>query len=116
IRAETDEGFACTGPDDVRVGRRNGERSDRGDRLAVEDRLPGMTAVARFENSAGGGAGIVDERVARHSGDGDDAIPVRTDVAPRELAVNLRARAVARLRVAGRHGSRDTGRANGQTR
>src|SRR5439155_24604553 len=103
-------------PDDVRIRRRNGERSDGGDRLAVEDRFPGVAAVTRLENSAGGGAGVVDERVAWHAGDGDDAIPVRTDVAPRELAVNVGTRAVVRLRLPGRQVSRDGSDGHGEAR
>ena len=35
-----DAGFAGAGPDDVRIGGRDGERADRLHRLAVEDRLP----------------------------------------------------------------------------
>ena len=47
--------------------RRDGDRSDRRDRLIVEDRLPGRAAVGRFPHAARRGGGVVDERIARHA-------------------------------------------------
>src|SRR5512146_2681300 len=83
----SDERLARSSPHDVRIGGRDGERADRCDRLAVEDRRPVKTAVSALEDSAGGRAGVDDVRVANHTGYGAGAISLGTDVAelePRE--------------------------------
>ena len=54
-----DVGLARADVDDVRVGRRHGDRADRRDRLVVEDRLPGEAAVARLPDAARGRGGVV---------------------------------------------------------
>jgi hypothetical protein len=58
-------------------------------RLAVEDLFPGNTAVGRLGDAAGRGAGVIEERIACHTGDGADAIALRTDMAPRQPAVHV---------------------------
>ena len=64
-----DVGLAGTDVDDVRIGGRNGDRAGRGDRLVVEDRLPGRTAVHGFPDAAARGRGVVDRRIARDARD-----------------------------------------------
>src|SRR5262249_46867483 len=55
-----DERLASAGPDDVGIGRRDGERADRGDRLVVEDRLPVRAVVGGLEDAARCRARVVD--------------------------------------------------------
>ncbi len=68
-----DVGLAGAGVDHVRIGRRDRQRADGGSRLLVEDRLPVNAAVAGLPQAAGGGGGVVGERIARHAGDSADA-------------------------------------------
>src|SRR6185369_17753158 len=50
--------FAGAGPDDHGIRLEDGERTDRGDRLLVEERLPGGTAVDRLPDAARGAANV----------------------------------------------------------
>ncbi len=52
--------------DDVGIGRGDGDRADRGDRLVVEDGAPVDAAVDRLPDAPRGGSGVVDVGVARH--------------------------------------------------
>ena len=67
-----DVGLAGADVDDVRVGRGDGDRADRRDRLVVEDRLPVDAAVVGLPDAAGGRGRVVGERIARHAGDPRD--------------------------------------------
>ena len=82
--------LARSGPDDVRIGRRNGERADRLRRLLVEDLLPVDAAVDGLRDAARRAACIVHERIARNADDGGDAIAFRSDEPPAELTVDVR--------------------------
>jgi len=61
-------GLAGTGVDDIRIGRRDGQRTERRSRLIVGNRLPVNAAVGRFPYSAGGSGGVASKRIARHAG------------------------------------------------
>ena len=76
-------------PHDARVGRRNRQRPDRGDRLIVEDRLPVDAGVGGLDNAARGGARVVDQRVTRHTGHRTHAVAGGADVPPAQLAVDI---------------------------
>ena len=63
-------GLARAHVNDVRIGGRDRNRSDRGNRLLVEKRRPGEPAVRRLPHAAGHRAEIIDIRLtrdARHS-------------------------------------------------
>ena len=62
-----DVGLAGADVDDVGIARRDRDRSDRRDRLVVEDGLPGRPAVGRLPDAARRGGGVVDQRVPRHA-------------------------------------------------
>src|SRR5205823_12237570 len=107
VGAPADERLAGSGPDDIGIGRRYSERTDRGDRLIIENGNPLLPAVAGLPDAAGRRARIVDERITRHAGDGDHPVSFGTDVAPRELAVQpADVCATAFLRVADRKSTR----------
>ena len=72
-----------TGPDDVRIARRDCQRADRLHRLVVED-LDQYSTVAGFVNATGGGAGVVDPGVPGNADDGAEAIAFRADIPPAE--------------------------------
>ena len=57
----------------VRIGRRDGERADRRDRLVVEDRRERRSAVGRLPDAARRGAGVVRLGIAGNAGDRGDA-------------------------------------------
>ena len=67
-----DVGLSGAHVDHVRVRLRHGNRSDRRDRLIVEDRAPGHTSVARFPHAAGRGGSVVRRGVAGDSHDPRD--------------------------------------------
>src|SRR5258705_2172757 len=75
-----DPRFAGARPDDVRVGRRNRERANRGDRLIVEDGLPMRASVSGLEDPARSGAGVIGVRLTGHAADCADSVANRTDV------------------------------------
>jgi len=81
-----------TRPDveDVVIGGRDRDRSDRRERQAVGERLPPRAAVGRLEEAARRRARVVDARFTGLSGDGDHAIAVRSDEPPAERFVQLR--------------------------
>ncbi len=54
--------------DDARIRGRHGDRADRADRLAVEDRLPGAPRVARLPHAAVHAAEVEVLRLARNAG------------------------------------------------
>ena len=60
-------GLARADVEDLRVRRRDRDRSDRGDRLAVEDRLPGAAGVLALPDSAADRAEVEVVRLARHA-------------------------------------------------
>ena len=43
------QSLAAADVDDVRIGRRDGDRADGSGRLIVEDRIPGAAVVGRFQ-------------------------------------------------------------------
>ena len=85
-----DERLAGAGPDDLRIGGRDGESADGVDRLVVEDGPPGEPGVLRLPDPAGGRTRKVSEFVAGHARDGDGAVADRTDVAEAERIDVLR--------------------------
>src|SRR5262249_26370937 len=85
-----DPRFTRSGPDEVRIGGCDGERTDRLYRLVIEDLRPVDAAVDAFRDAAGRAACVVDERIARHADDCRDSVPFRPDVAPAKVAVDLR--------------------------
>ena len=80
------ERLARAGPDHVAIVRINGERTDRGNILMIEDRLPVNAGVGALENPAGSGANVINVRIAGNAGGGDHAISHRPDVPPMKLA------------------------------
>ena len=95
-----DERLARAGPHDVGIRRRDGDRSDRRHRLAVENRIPVRAVVDRLEDAARRRADVIDVRVGGNAGDGDDAIADGSDVAELQLRVRIgRDRRRARLRA-----------------
>src|SRR5262249_37194222 len=92
-----------TGPDvdHVGVGRGDGDRTDGRDRLVVEDRFPVQAAVTRFPDAAGGGGGVIGERIAGYAGrPGPPAAGRRSDVAELQAFEGL-GPALGRVRVVG---------------
>src|SRR5438128_1408909 len=59
--------------DDVRIGGRHGDGADRGNRLLVENRLPGEAAIAAFPDAAGRRGRVVSQRIAGDSRRAADA-------------------------------------------
>ena len=68
-----DVGLAGADVDDVRVRRGDGDGADGRGRLVVEDRPEGQPAVGGLPDAAGGGGGVVGERIAGHAADAADA-------------------------------------------
>ena len=69
--------------DDVRIGRRDGDRADRSGRLLVEQRLPVRAVVGRAPHAAVVEADVDDVRLARHAGHRARAAGARrSDLAP----------------------------------
>ena len=92
----THVGLATADIDDPGIGRRNSERADRSNRLAIEDRLPGAAGIAGFPHAAVDRAEIEMIRLARHASDGKHAAAAeRANVAPVQV---LEQRRVERLR------------------
>jgi hypothetical protein len=79
----THVGLAAADVQGVRIARRHREGSDRGDGLAVEDRLPGRACVRRLPHAAAGRAEVERAAVARDAADGERATAAeRPDVPP----------------------------------
>src|SRR5207248_3053692 len=75
--------FAAANVDDVRIGRRNGDRADRAGRLIVEDRRPDAAVVGRLPDAAVVHADVEKARLSRHAGRGDGASAAKwSDAAP----------------------------------
>ena len=70
-------GFAGSGPDRVRIGRRDRERADGLYVLRVEDRFEGLPAVDRLPDAARRRAGVVRVGIVGNAGDGGDAAGAR---------------------------------------
>ena len=87
--------LASAGPDDLGIGRRDGERADRLHGLLVEDRREGLARIDRLPHAARRGAGIVGRRVTRDAGDGGDAARARRPhvAEPKRLGLWRRRRA-----------------------
>ena len=79
------EGLSGSHPDDVGIRRRDPDRTNRSDRLIVEERPPVNPAIARFPEPAGGGAGVIGARIARNSRHRRNPIPFGADIAVLEL-------------------------------
>ncbi len=62
-----DDAAAGADVDDVRIGRRDGDRADRSGRLAIEERLPVRAVVGRAPDAAVVEADVEDVRLARHA-------------------------------------------------
>ena len=72
---------------DVRIGRRDGDRADRSRRLVVEDRHPRAAAVGRLPHAAVHGADVEHVGLRRDAVNGLGAAAAkRPDVAPAEFA------------------------------
>jgi hypothetical protein len=79
------EAFAAADVDDVRIGRRDGNRADRLRRLIVEQRRPGVAVVGRLPDAAVVDADIEDVRLLGDAGGAHRAAAAeRADVAPLE--------------------------------
>src|SRR5439155_14738173 len=61
-------GFAGSGINHVRISRRNGQGADGGNTLLLEERLPGLTAIACLPNAAINRAEIVNIGLADDAG------------------------------------------------
>ena len=68
-----DVALARAHPDEVRVRRRERDRPDRGRRLVVEDRVPGVAPVGGLPHAARRRADVVDLRLAGNAGDRRDS-------------------------------------------
>ena len=108
-------GLARPGPDDARVGWRDGERADGRDRHAVADRRPADAAVRRFPDAARGSARVVDRRVAGNTRDGGDAIADRRPEESERERLGRRPPAAAAL-CADQYRTRDRQRRSGSDR
>src|SRR5439155_6059319 len=98
-------GLARPHVDDLRVGLGDGERADGGDRLAVEQRLPGEAGVGGSPYAPVHSAEVERRGVAGDAGRGQDpAATVGTDEPPGQ-------RRVARLRRGDRLGAGESARA-----
>ena len=84
-----DECLAGARPNDVRIGGRDGQRANRRDILVVEDRVPVRTVVGRLEDAARRRACVIDVRTAGDSGDGNNPVADRSDVAKLQLLVGI---------------------------
>ncbi len=62
-----DRRFAGADVNHIVIGRRNGDRADRGDRLLVEQRNPIRAAIGSFPHAAGYCAKVICVRLARHA-------------------------------------------------
>src|SRR6187551_1697902 len=77
-----DEWLTGAHPHDVRVRRSDGERSDRRNRLIVEDGVPVETSVGGLPESARRRTGVIRVAVPVHARDRGDAIAFRPDMPP----------------------------------
>src|SRR5271156_1952882 len=66
----TNVGLAGSGINGFGVGRRNGERANRGDGLAIKNGRPNHTGIGRLPDAAANRAEIKGGRIAGHSGYG----------------------------------------------
>ena len=81
-------GLARANVDDAGIGRRDGQRADRGNRLRIEDREPRAAGVCRLPDAAADRAGIEDAWLTRHPADGvDTAGAERADASPAEAGI-----------------------------
>ena len=81
--------FAAAHVDDVRIGRRDGNRADRAGRLVVEDRRPDAAVVGRLPHAAVGGGDVEDVGLRRHAGGRlRPSAAMRADHPPPHLAVH----------------------------
>ena len=81
--------LASTRPDDVGVGHGHAQRTDRLNRLVVENSVPVHAAVGGLVDAPGGRPEIVGVRVARDAGGRGEAVALGPDVAPLEVGVAL---------------------------
>ena len=74
-----DERLACAGPDDIGIGRCDGQRTDRGDIdvLLLEDLRKVRARILCLPDAAGSGTEVSHQRIPRLADDGDIAIAVR---------------------------------------
>ena len=93
--------FTRTGPDRIRIGSRNRQRTDRLDRLAVEHRLPIDAGVDGLVDASRRRADVVDVWVAGHACGGREAITFRADEPPMQPPVDIAAYGRRLLRMAG---------------
>src|SRR5581483_5446034 len=81
--------FAGAGPDDIRIRRRDSERSNRLGGLAVEDRAPVRAAVGGLVDAARRAAGVIHQRIAGNAGHRRNAVALGADEPPMEAAVHI---------------------------
>ena len=92
--------LAAADVDDVRVGRRDGDRANRAGRLIVEDRRPRAAEVVGLPDAAVHGGHVEDVGLARHTGDGLGAAAAeRADRPPPQLGGERRDVEALRRRV-----------------
>ena len=100
--------------DHVRIGRRQGKCPDRGDRLVVEQRLPGDAGVPRAPHAAVHGTEVERGRIAGDSGHRQHAAAaVRPDEAPPQRAVRVRRDGLGGCRDPEGQGDRERGEQRG---
>ena len=76
-------------PDDVGIGHGHAQRTDRLNRLVVEDGVPVHAAVGGLVDAPGGRPEVVGVRVARDAGGRGEAVALGPDVAPLKVGVAL---------------------------
>src|SRR5262249_12551229 len=86
VRAEV--GLAGADINNVGIGLSHGKSADRGDWLAVKDRLPGNAAVDVLKPTSGNAAEVINVGLPLSAAKGDGAsAAVRTDHAPAQSAI-----------------------------
>src|SRR5262245_12770032 len=87
-QVRTEVGFARTDIDHVGIRGRDGESTDRRDRLTVKDRLPGFASIGRLPYASADRAEVIDIGLAGDTGDGVAASTTeRPDHPPAQSAV-----------------------------
>src|SRR5690348_5899458 len=100
--------LTSAGPDNIRVRRCDSQGPNRRDSLGIENGIPNVAPIDRFEHTTRRRPGIVDERVPSDTCLGADTVAVGPDVTPVELAVQVGAWPDRLLCMTRRHSSRNT--------
>src|SRR5260370_35758566 len=77
------QSFTAANVNDVRIGRRNGQRANGASGLVVENRIPSIAEIGGLPDPAVAGGHVENIRLVRHAGDGHGAASAEwTDAAP----------------------------------